>query len=254
MLWLERDNILFALVDTRPTDFKGMNQMVRTALRDASKRPLIIVFPELVFGGQAVERNATEEWIKKVYPQLEKHGNAHIFFSVLENLAPINKRVSPQNTGYLIGPRLRNKKNKRHMYWKRYVKIGDTVSSGLKRRILRLKKVRNERFAHGFKRVPQYVFPSTIINGKRVELRVCSDSGLPSYRKSEVIVIPARGLEVSSRSETLNALTQNGFAIVHDIRWPEKPKTTILKKNQKVEVKPSKTPPHSKPKQGPWRR
>ncbi|MFH0954486.1 MAG: hypothetical protein V1777_00060 [Candidatus Micrarchaeota archaeon] len=251
MLWYQRDGILFALVVTPFQDFEGMTKAVQKAIHDAKRKPLLVVFPAMVFGTKVIEREKTEQWIQSVFPSLQSHGNTHLFFSVLENPNP-NQKEPVLETGYLVGPNVRTAAGKKRP-WMRYNRItkADNPPSAIMR-FRGFKKVPDETLLIGKKTVPVHSFPRLVLNNRRIELRACFDASIQSRRQSDIIVIPAWGLRLGPKA-LQNQLRENGFALVHDILG-NVPRTTIVEagKNPEAIQLPRKIP---RPKiSGPQRR
>ncbi|MBN1941090.1 MAG: hypothetical protein JW772_02820 [Candidatus Diapherotrites archaeon] len=220
MLILEKQGILFALIQKRFENFAGMARKVQQLTRITKGAPVVIVFPEDTVG-RTVLRPQTKDWIRQIQPALREHGQAHVFFSVYEK-APLRSTIT--NTGYLVGPSAKNPKSAKPMHWQAYAKIemprGDSrrikatrnAKQGIERWNQRAEKMKNS--------AAEYNFPSVTINGKRVELRVCADIILKSRQKPNVLVVPAWGLEPQAEGrprDVARILKTNGFAIVNDL-------------------------------------
>jgi hypothetical protein len=154
---------------------------------------------------------------------------------VLERASP-NSVIT--NTGYLVEPMPHNSSPKNPMHWQAYAKValahGDIVMLDQEKNSRSATGRWNRRRERVGSRIPRtgtaakaveepplsrlFRFPSVVINGKSIELRVCRDIMALSQSLADVLVVPAMGLP--DRKEEYNAavtsLKKNGFAVIND--------------------------------------
>ena len=245
MLVFDREGIRFVLVQTRFRSFDGMTKTVQAALEKNKGMPTVVVFPEAARGLDPVLRSETKEWIRKTQKLAKEHGNAHIFLSVIEK-APLKKTFT--NTGYLIGPQAKNPEAAKPVQWQAYPKISATK---LEKHIMEKQPDIENAKSHWTRRSARladsetyrekeelsFSFPRTIINGKKIELRVCFDSGLLNNEPAHIMVVPAKRLPVAREDIVrLNrSLKRRGFAIVNDASKTEGKKAFLIKRGGRIE-------------------
>ena len=231
MLLLEKQGIVFALVEKRFSSFEQMTLQVQRVFNRIKARPVVIVFPELALGEKPVSRPESKVWIRQVQQLAKEHGNGHIFLSVLEK-APLKKSIT--NTGYLIGPKALNENPGKPMNWKAYAKASlplldfrqlersenaDAAFQWRERaRRISNSLLKGQKPKRRKRDVRDINFPSVVINGKRVELRVCADIDLKNKTPANVVVVPAFGLnrQAIKLGQLYRSLHKNGFAIIND--------------------------------------
>lgn len=236
MLLLEKEGIVFALVQRRFQSFDQMTKQVHSILQRIAAKPVVIIFPEWVLGEEPVPRIETKEWLASIQPRLRKHGQGFLFFSVLEN-APLKKTVT--NTGYLVEPFPQGIRRQTGRSWMAYPKIvlahGDRLVLHNTRRRKAAERHWNQRadrlatrmerlvaFGNTTPVYSQFQFPRTVINGKTIELRVCLDVGEFNRHPADVIVVPSWGLDAPLQHDATleaiyNSLKRDGFAIINDV-------------------------------------
>jgi len=190
-------------------------------VRSYPKRPLVLLFPESILGSEPISRIASKRFLSRINSALSKHGNAFVFFSLLEHTG----RGKHSNTGYIVTPS-RTKK------WQAYPKVAywprqkDKVGYNGAPTDYDVKIVRNsygsveDQFDHWVKRAQKIPdFPRIDLNGKTFELRICADLFQPKKvgkiragkkrRNVDVVVVPARGLDQSDIDPRKNGVFLN---------------------------------------------
>jgi len=257
MIVLEKRGIRFAVVDRRSRNFLGLTEKIRRLSTLFPKTPLVIVFPE-VSTTTGHKRFETKEWIRSVQPMLNRHGNAFVFFSVMESVGS-GKGLS--NTGYLVAPYAFNDNPQKPVQWKAYSKLSFSdfdarlhAFYGAEAKDIQHVGKRTSRLATAIPSVSPklqdtwlgatFRFPRVKIGGKTVELRVCSDVVALNRSKADVLVIPAAGfplpLQAEDKESLRKSLAKNGFAVINDhfVRG-SRPRLIQLRKNRKtVRIRP----------------
>jgi len=183
-------------------------QAIRQEIKKYIGRPIAFVFPEAVLGEKAIPRTEGKMFVSRINKLLAQHGNAFAFFSVIEKIGKPTNARSISNTGYIVTP---SRKKPWFVYPKLYripegkghsLQVYDSLILGhnapkkssevhklLTRWVARAEKIKG--------------FPQVRINGKDIQLRICSDIhhnylfDLPvgkSKRKADLVLVPARGL------------------------------------------------------------
>ena len=177
-----------------PQCFKDPEDMIRKAeqeLKEFAGKTVILLFPEAAIGRiekdeqqsrrlipKAIERDAGKRLANKLHELASKHGSAHIAYSVIERLhnAPGQVRRAETNSGYLIMPRKEH--NRGYKVYSKFTtyKMGTRLTYFDKDNISR--SFSEEEIAQMAKRRAGFLknFPETMVHGKRVQLRVCSDA------------------------------------------------------------------------------
>ncbi|MFA5125946.1 MAG: hypothetical protein WC462_03005 [archaeon] len=183
-------------------------QAIRQEMKKYQGKPVVFVFPEAILGEKAITRLEGKAFVTKINQLLAQHGNAFAFFSIIEKIGKPTNARSISNTGYIVTP---SRKKPWFVYPKLYripegkghsLQVYDSTILGknapkkssevhklLTRWVARAEKIKG--------------FPQVRINGKDIQLRICSDIhhnylfDLPvgkSKRKADLVLVPARGL------------------------------------------------------------
>lgn len=207
-----------------PGTFQNLEEFKQKAL-DLSKRvrkrkPLLLVFDELVLGSKPVSRKQTKKTLRKISKSLPQ--NCYVFFSVAEKTG--KRELFYSNTGYVIQPTVKAKKAKYKVYPKlsfvfprkkeefgKIPSLGELDMDAIKK-IAQSHKEKNAQVIHWLERQAKWihkkekagksVFPELKIGGKKVKFAVCGDaSKLFKLRDADLIVVPAKSLHINPRME-----------------------------------------------------
>ncbi|MCX6801092.1 MAG: hypothetical protein NTZ73_02795 [Candidatus Diapherotrites archaeon] len=221
---------------------------IRAELKSRPNGPVILIFPEAALGMKAISRIESKRFVSRINRVLSAHGNAFVFFSVIEKISRGGKarpralvNYSISNTGYIITPSKTKK-------WFAYPKLTQRKNFSLKNisgydyNVL-LRNARLPLGGGGKEEISEIIkkwerrarsikgFPQLRIGGKDVQLRVCCDLTLagdsPSHkavnskRKADLIIVPARGyidgLVPSNAAQKFSgALKKRGAVFISD--------------------------------------
>lgn len=262
---LRKYGILFVLVEARAGSFEELSKRISRYVKRFSDQPLVVVFPEFALGEKRVSRRRTKNWMSRLAPILQAHGQAHVFLSLLER-APLNRTVT--NTGYLISPPAK-RGSRSKVFWQASPKrlltrldelgflhnefSGSRPNPGFARERAHW-LARSARMSLGKTPTPnrlpaiealRFSFPRVRINGRSIELRICADLMLKGTARADVLVVPAQGLfDPESYERSVRRFAQaHGFALIHDLQPSDRrPQVTLASPRRRVRVF------HSRPK------
>jgi hypothetical protein len=203
-------------------------RQIRSELRNYPNRPVIFVFPEMVFGNKEMPRSRSKAFVSQINGLLAQHGNAFVFMSMIERTPR-----AYSNTGYIITPSRKKK-------WFAYPKLtmvnenlinlqnkGALRSGALKARVNDDALVLVDKWLKRAKRIKG--FPQIRIGGRDIQLRICTDLELLKHS-------PRHTINESKRKADLIIVPASGFGVKRDIREDEKFFKTGLKKRGAVLV------------------
>jgi|GEM_PF-5313310 len=183
---------------------------VKAELKNYAGKPVVFVFSDAAFGLKAKTRDRSKVFVNQLHNLVSQHGNAFVFLSLPEGVGSNPAKRIFSTTGYIVTPSPQKK-------WVAYPKITsyeqnvsrDTSNWDAPRRLLLSSMVHmddldflrknSSNFEHLLKNIEHWIrrsnkikyFPQIHLNGKTIQLRICSDIAQTRHNEPVDLIINA---------------------------------------------------------------